>query len=44
MGRIGTVLRQESLARFVDREPLVRVHEVVAASVTVASEPIDSRL
>ena len=44
MARIGTVLGQESLARFVNREPLARVHEVVAAAVAVASEPIDSRL
>ena len=44
MARIGTVLGQESLARFVDREPMARVHEVVSASMAVASEPIDSRL
>jgi protein phosphatase len=44
LARIGTSLGLESLARFVERASASRVHEVVAASLAVASEPLDSRL
>lgn len=34
----------ESLARFVEREPLYRVHECAFAVLALESEPIDPRL
>ncbi len=44
MARIGASLGLESLSRFVEGASLVRVHEVVAASIAVVSEPLDTRL
>jgi protein phosphatase len=37
-------LGMESLERFVNREPLYRVHECVAAVLAMESEPVDPRL
>jgi hypothetical protein len=34
----------EALTRFVDREPLWRVHQVVFAVLALESEPVDPRL
>ena len=37
-------LGMEALARFVDNEPLWRVHEPVFAVLAMESEPVDPRL
>lgn len=44
LARVGMSLGLEGLARLAEGASLARVHEAVAASLAVASEPIDARL
>jgi protein phosphatase len=44
LARVETALGLESLARFAEGASMARVHEVVAASLAMACEPVDSRL
>ena len=44
LARVGTALGLESLALFAEGASTARVHAMVAASIAIASEPLDSRL